>query len=103
MVNITTSLNRYTSFFQQSSLLLILLCCLGWQQAEAQCALSPTVGPYAVTINIGPGGTAILNQAAVNGVINPVDGAVPPCNLFCSFHSSLIDSRISLKRNWVRW
>jgi len=56
---------------------------------KAQCATSPNSGPVAVTINIGPGGTVLLNQGAVAGVLNPVDGGAPPactagCTLFFS-------------------
>lgn len=45
--------------------------------AWSQCATAPLSGPVDITINLSPGGTAILDEGAVVGVINPADG--PMC------------------------
>lgn len=73
-VNSTVSLANSVYGF----LLISLLFLFSGSKASAQCNTDPTSGPVDITILL-TGSTAVLNQAALVGVINPVDDAGLPC------------------------
>ncbi len=55
---------------------------------HAQCNTAPAVGPVNYTINMS-GTQAIITQASLAGVVNPVNGGVAPCNAGCELSYSL--------------
>ena len=72
--------NRFSVLFSVLGIsLMMLLTAASSGTLHAQCNTAPAVGPVNYTINMG-GTQAIITQASLAGVVNPVNGGIAPCN-----------------------
>ena len=75
--------NRFSVLFSVLGIsLMMLLTAASTGTLHAQCNTAPAVGPVNYTINMG-GTQAIITQASLAGVVNPVNGGIAPCDVGC--------------------
>lgn len=75
--------NRFSVLFSVLGIsLMMLLTAASSGTLHAQCNTAPAVGPVNYTINMG-GTQAIITQASLAGVVNPVNGGIAPCDVGC--------------------